>query len=104
MLLYVHRNRKAHLVIRYEKPRTATTTFTQLLNSDLCSDCTPGYLSYSLRCVECKGGSYACSCWQSSCEHGGRQVSMSHVFLETFLFPLELLPRLIICHLKDKLL
>ena len=72
---------------RYEKPRTATSTFTQLLNSDLCSDCTPGVLSYSLRCVNCKGGSYACSCWQSLCEHGDRQVSMSHVFLKTFLSP-----------------
>ena len=34
MLLYVHRNRKAH---SDGVPRTATSTFTQLLNSEVCS-------------------------------------------------------------------
>ena len=36
MLLYVHRNRKAH---EDGKPRTATSTFTQLLNSDRYFQC-----------------------------------------------------------------
>ena len=39
VLLYVHRNRR---LIRDGEPRTATSTFTQLLSSDVCSLCGRG--------------------------------------------------------------
>ena len=51
MLLYVHRNRKAY----YDgKPRTATSTFTQLLNFETSLKCDPVYVGVYVVLAFCK--------------------------------------------------
>ena len=55
MLLYVHRNHKAH----YDgEPRTATSTFTQLLNSEHREGIRP-----DLNTIHIKSGHNSLTCW-----------------------------------------